>query len=404
MAGMVRRVVVVHNWYRSSLPSGENRSVEEEIAGLRDEGVEVRVFERSSDDVLARTGIARLPYAAAPFGLPSVRHRFADLMDSFRPQAVLLENVWPLISPAVVAIARRSGAVVCGSVRNYRLSCLAGTHQRGGRDCHACSPTMKFPGIRHGCLGGSRATSVPVALSSQWYARTLLGLDLYFANSAFTADYLRRFGISDDRIVVRENAVPDPALRLHHPVSTPRTVCFIGRLSPEKGAGLLFDAWERWAPDDLRLVVVGDGEERERAERLAAADGRVVVLGQVERRDLSNVMASSTCVIVPSVWDEPFGRVAIEAMAVGRPVIVTARGALPSIVDDRVGLVVAPTAESIGGAFDWLCSAESDHLAALGDAARQRFRDRFSTERNLAVLVRGLETAIATSGASGGAQ
>jgi len=391
---LTRRVVVVHNWYRSDLPSGENESVAEEVAGLERLGVEVELFGESSDEVLAAGGRARWGLAGAPFGLPRIRRRFSSMLASFRPDAVLLENLWPFISPAVIRPSWASGAAVCAGVRNYRLSCIAGTHQREGRPCTQCSPSWKLPGILHGCLWDSPLISTPVALSSQWYARPMLSLDRYFANSEFTASYLRGLGVPDGRIVVRENAVPDPALSVEPVANGRRSICFAGRLSSAKGADLLLDAWEMGAPPELDLVIVGDGAERARAERLAARDDRVTVMGNIARSALPSIMAASTCVVVPSVWNEPFGRVAVEAMAVGRPVVVSDRGALPSLVKGEVGRVVSPRPEVLNDVFRWVATENDDVLARMGRSSRRQYEERFRPEVNLRVLLDGLNQAV----------
>ena len=389
-----RRVVVVHNWYRSSTPSGENESVAEEVAGLERLGVQVELFGVSSDEELAATGRARWGLAGAPFGLPRIRRSYSATLESFRPDAVLLENLWPFISPAVIRPSLTSGAAVCAGVRNYRLSCIVGTHQRGGRPCTQCSPTWKLPGILHGCLWDSRLISTPVALSSQWHARSMLALDRYFANSEFTASYLRGLGVPDGRIVIRENAVPDPAPSAEPVALGRRSICFVGRLSSEKGIDLLLDAWEMGAPPELSLVIVGDGAERGRADRLAARDDRVSVMGNIDRSALPSIIAASTCVVVPSLWNEPFGRVAVEAMAVGRPVVVSDRGGLPSIVDSEVGRVVSPRPEVFNEVFRWVATESDDVLQRMGRSSRRRYEERFRPEVNLRVLLDGLDQAV----------
>jgi glycosyltransferase involved in cell wall biosynthesis len=65
----------------------------------------------------------------------------------------------------------------------------------------------------------------------------------------------------------------------------------------------------------------------------------VVLAGPLARHDLWATMAGASVLLVPSLWDEPFGLVAAEAQAAGTPVLATRRGALPEVVDDgRSGL------------------------------------------------------------------
>ncbi|WP_263117733.1 glycosyltransferase [Cellulomonas sp. RIT-PI-Y] len=124
-------------------------------------------------------------------------------------------------------------------------------------------------------------------------------------------------------------------------------VGYAGRfLAPHKGIATLMDAVA--ADPGLDLVLAGDGpqaaELRMRADRPDLA-GRVAFRGSLSGDDLNAFYRSLDVLAVPSVaapgWLEQFGRVAVEAMALGVPVVVSDSGALPEVVGDA-GLVVPP--------------------------------------------------------------
>lgn len=123
----------------------------------------------------------------------------------------------------------------------------------------------------------------------------------------------------------------------------PCTVGFVGRLVPEKGVGLLIEACARTGDS---LLVVGDGPERGRLEREAAQRGvRAEWHGEVASDRIPPLYARMDVLALPSLqtprWKEQFGRVLIEAMAAGVPVIGSDSGEIPRVIADA-GLLHPP--------------------------------------------------------------
>lgn len=119
-----------------------------------------------------------------------------------------------------------------------------------------------------------------------------------------------------------------------------RTVFHVGRLVPEKGAGVLLEAFPEVLREfpDARLVIAGtgpwEGELRRRAAALGLGD-RVQFTGYVDDARLAHLYAGAAVTVVPSTY-EPFGIVALEAMQAGTPVVVSDTGGLSEIVEHGV--------------------------------------------------------------------
>jgi glycosyltransferase involved in cell wall biosynthesis len=117
---------------------------------------------------------------------------------------------------------------------------------------------------------------------------------------------------------------------------------FLGRLSPEKGIKQLLTTWKKVRSPHARLVIDGTGFEEEQIRCLTRDLPNVDFRVFVDRSQHEDLWAKAKFLIVPSIWHEPFGLVALEAMAHGRPIVVSNLGALSEIVGEA-GLVVDPT-------------------------------------------------------------
>jgi len=147
-----------------------------------------------------------------------------------------------------------------------------------------------------------------------------------------------------------------------------------GRLVPEKAP---HDALDAAARAGIPLVLAGPTHDRayfedEIAPRLGPD---AVYAGHLDRTALRELLRGACVAVVTPHWDEPFGLVAAEAMACGTPVAGWARGALPEVVDEESGVLVAP------GDVEGLAAAMRDAQRRDRDAVRRRACDRFSHTR-----------------------
>lgn len=163
------------------------------------------------------------------------------------------------------------------------------------------------------------------------------------------------------------------------PVQDPYSLVFIGRLAAVKGVAVLLDAFRGVlaAHPRARLTVIGDGPDRARLEASAAdliAADRVAFTGWLGRDEIRELLRACGLVVVPSLWPEVFGRVALDAQACGRAVVASGIGGLPELVVPGTGVLTAPgDADDLARALSGLVG-DLETLTRLGAAAAEHAR------------------------------
>lgn len=172
----------------------------------------------------------------------------------------------------------------------------------------------------------------------------------------------------------------------------PFTVGFIGRLVPEKGVDVLMRALAE-LDGEWRLRLIGGGPARDELQALAESLGigeRVSFLSQLPSHRLPAEYHALDALALPSLtrrnWKEQFGRVLVEAMASGVPVIGSDSGAIPGVIGEAGLVVPEGDVRALAGA---LCRLRADPALRerLVAAGRERFLAHFTHERIAAATV-----------------
>ncbi len=362
------RVLIAHNRYR--VPGGEERHVELLEQGLVEAGVEVRRFERDShelEDAPLRRAATALTLAYRP-GAAGI----GRVLDEWRPDVVHFHNLWPLLTPSALRAARRRGIGVVLTLHNYRFACPAGTLLRDGVVHEDCIDGSSLAcGVRGARRARVEGVAYGLALELQRRLRLLeRWVDVFVAPSAFLARMLRRSGVPEQRVEVVPHGVP---LSTPEPRSD-RYALFTGRLSPEKGVSTLLRA-AALAPD-VPVVLAGSGSL---AADAARTNTSVTYVGRLTGSAVEKARSAAAFAVVPSEWYEVLPFAAIEALAAGLPVVATAIGGLPEVVDDGVdGLLVPPRdAHALAEAMRLLWR-DAALRSELGENARRIAGERFS--------------------------
>jgi glycosyltransferase involved in cell wall biosynthesis len=302
-----------------------------------------------------------------------------------------VHNFFPLLTSAVHTALRGRGVPVVQSLHNYRLVCANGLFLRDGSPCEDCVSRGPWNAVRHGCYRDSRIQTLAWArATAEHRARGLWTelVDRFVAPSGFLRDKLVSAGLPAERVRVKPNSIGDPG----EPAPGGNGAVFVGRLSPEKGARLLLEAWQQMQGEPL--TIVGAGPEEEELRRIAGRIPNVRFSGELSAEGVRAELAAAAFVVVPSLWYENFPLVVAEAFAAGRPVVAARPSAVSDLVlDGATGLhFQRGEAAGLAAACRWLAGG-AELCLRMGGEARAYYEAELTPERCSERLARIYEEA-----------
>lgn len=324
---------------------------------------------------------------------PIVTRELARLLSAIQPDVVHAHS-WILYS--FLPLKKRSGARLVVTLHNYELMCpkkdlLRGEEICGGPGRLKC---LQCCSARYGIRKGL-AIDLGLQLSSRLHRQ----VDQFLAVSSFVSSAHVEHGVpGDGNIPVvpsfladdvagsaagaqdrpgREAADRDAAVsRAADDLGLPagNFILFVGALGRHKGLGVLLEAYEGLGRD-VPLVLIG-AKWHDTPARFPSG---VTVIEDAAHDVVMEAWRRCRLGVIPSVWPEPLGLVALEALAVGRPVVASRAGGLTDIVrHGETGLLVAPgNVEELRHATRLLLD-DAELGSRLGRAGRQLVLDRFT--------------------------
>lgn len=395
-------VLLVHNYYGSSAPSGENQVFEAEGNLLRQRNHEVHEFLRHSDAIRAKGIRGAVQGALSTPWNPFAAKKIGQAVETIHPEVVHVHNTFPLLSPSIFhSIGHRAARVL--TLHNYRLFCPAAIPMRAGRACTDCLDSHSvWPSLQHGCYRNSRLATLPLAANVALHRN--LGtwtkqVDAFIALTEFQRDRMIEAGLPENVVHVKPNFYPGNPLVL--PWAERRNnVVFAGRLTAEKGVLALVKAWLLWGSSAPELRIVGDGDLRAQLEQLAATVPEVPIrfLGQMSATATQEEIARARLLVLPSECFEGFPMVVREAFAFGTPTAASNIGPLPSIVQQgKNGVVFEPAnPQSLLNVVHSVWGG-GDELEQLAKGARHSYEALYNEDANYNMLMTIYERAMEVS-------
>lgn len=340
------RVLIVTDWNRGQ--GGAEAYLGWLRSGLISSGDEVRLMTSSAGtmgdgtaDYVAygteRVAVQTLLQIANPFAVRRLRHALTE----FRPNVVMVNMFARHLSPAILHAMRGLPTIL--AVSDYKCICPIGSKllpdntlctSHPGWECHTAGcvslPHWIRDQPRYALLRSGLANVDAVIACSDWVQRAL-------ASEKIESECVHL-------------PVPAPGVTYRRNPSADPTFLFCGRLDVEKGVEFLIRAFvdvRRGAPR-AELRIAGRGPERERLVALArelGVDDAVSFLGWLPPSEIEAELARAWVLVAPSLWAEPLGLVALEAIVRGVPVIATSIGGFAETVEERVSGFLVPNGD-----------------------------------------------------------
>lgn len=367
------RILLAHSFYRT--PGGEDNYVRQQ-GELLGERHSVELLERHNDQLSGKvTALKVMTFSRR------TRADVDSIIRHFRPDLIHLHNAYPSLGPAIHLAASRASVPLVMTVHNFRLRCPNGYMFTEGAICRRCEGGLYSNSVIHRCFPSrSQAAGYAAAL---WTHRFVLRLEdkvgLYITPSEFMRRRMLDWGFDESRVevvrnftTVRSDSIEPGSFGL-----------YLGRISSEKGIDVLLRSLQK--AGDPAFKIVGDGPMLHDLKRLAS-DLRLrntEFLGRLGHDEVRRAVSGSRFVALPSSWDENAPLAALEAMAMGRPLLVTATGGLVELVGNGEGIACpVGDVDAIADAIVEL-SRDDDRCRALGAEALRRARAEFSPETHL---------------------
>jgi glycosyltransferase involved in cell wall biosynthesis len=258
--------------------------------------------------------------------------RMEKMLKVFRPDVVHAHNLYTHMSPSVLEPCRKAGIPVVMTVHDYALV---------SANYALWTPDGIMDMDRTGILDTARSRFIKGSFLATFVQEMIVRLqrtfhlydraiERYVTLSQFVKDALIHAGYDKEKIdVIPPLAGP---LGSGRDFSGPREKCsvlFAGRLEEYKGIQLYLELAKTNA--EYTFYVAGTGPMESVVREAAAKHKNIIYLGFLSGDNLWKKMASVELFIAPSLWYEPYGLVALEALALGTPTLVSDRGGLPEL-------------------------------------------------------------------------
>lgn len=264
------------------------------------------------------------------------KRKLEALLRNVKIDIAHLNNFAHQLSPSILHALKKHKIPVVMTMHDYKLVCASYTLVPMGKECDLCRNGRYYYCLKEKCVKGSRVKSLINTVEMYLHHNILkiYGLiDIYISPSRFMREKLIDMGFKR-QIEVLPNFVDIGNFKPSFDAEE-KSVCYVGRVSPEKGLITLVHAMKGI---DLELKIIGDGEFQDtlKAEAEKIGMNNIRFLGFLNTEELKKEIAKSMFMVLTSECYENNPRCVIEAFSLGKPVVGSRIGGIPELVKDGI--------------------------------------------------------------------
>lgn len=344
------KILAIHNFHRKGSASGDDQVFKSETNLLETHGNTVIKYTVSNDEFDQASLREKIISVFGMLWSFKNYQKVQQLIKKENPDIIHVHTFFPLLSPAILYAAKRSGKKVVATLHDTRFICPCSTSLRSTKLCNECGDGHYLRMCKYGCFKNSRLQSLIVAFIFKYHRirRTFFEqIDKYICLNENQIELLTNIGFDRKKIIKKYNFVPDIKINLNLTSikNLPeRYVVFYGRIGEEKGIQILMKMWDQI--NDIPLVVMGGGALEDEFKEWSHNKDNVHFLGYTEHSKCLAIVKGCEFVIFPSMWYEGCSMVEIETKSLGKPLIATDLGFSSEAIENGINGYKIPLGDS----------------------------------------------------------
>ena len=258
----------------------------------------------------------------------------AKALEEFKPDIVHINNFQRQLSASIIDAIKEKNIPIVMTAHDLNPICPASIMLYNGEVCDDCITKGYAQCIKKKCVKGSTLKSTLGVMEKKYYDihKVFRKIDCIISPSEFNKNQLVNGKLKYNEIVTLHNFVNESE---RNDYVLGDYAFYLGRLSKEKGILNLIEAIGDIP--DAKLLIAGDGPERERIEAYISEhklDGRITLLGYQNQDSIHKYITNSRFVVIPSICNENCPYSVLEAMEIGKPIVASRIGGIPELIAD----------------------------------------------------------------------